>query len=542
MAAAFGAVLLGAVGLPVVASGGAAAEAATLYVNSAQGSHCSDSGSGTQAVPFCQVSAAAAVVQPGQTVEIAPGDYNGNVILTRSGTAEAPITFRGPKWDPDTMATAALRAPGSPGHGLVVQGAQHLRIENLTVEGKQQEAVLADGASDVTFMGIQTWYGSVRITHGSDKVVYGRSRFGYNPGPAVLVDGGSTGTVVTTNEIGANFVDDMTGVRVNDAPNTVVVANSIMSQCFPGIVVDGASGGATVENNVVDTSKWYQACASHAHDTGITVAPTATAGTRVDYNVVSPVSGGAAYNWAGAAYTGRQAFTAATGQGAHDLVADPNPTASPSPIIDSADENAPGMLTTDGLGYPILDDPVVANTGTGSGYRDRGWNEFANFGSVFTPAGPTRLLDTRSKVGVATTTAVAPGGTVDLQVAGVAGVPASGVTAVTMNVTVTATTAPGYLTVYPHGDAVPTASNLNWVAGQTVPNLVTVPVKDGKVSFRNSSPGTVHLVADLAGYYGAKGSVFTSAGPTRLLDTRSKVGVATTTAVAPGGTVDLQVA
>ncbi|MEV7178662.1 right-handed parallel beta-helix repeat-containing protein [Kitasatospora sp. NPDC093679] len=542
MAAAVGAAVLGAVGLPAVASGGAAAEGATLYVNNAPGSYCSDSGNGTQAVPFCQVSAAAAVVEPGQTVEIARGDYNGNVVLTRSGTAEAPITFH------SAAGAARLKAPGSPGHGLVVQGARHLRIEGLSVEANQQQAVLVDGASDVTFMGVPTWMGGVRITNGSSNVVYGRSSFAFKSGPTVLVDGGSTGTVVTTNRIFASNLEDMTGVLVNDAPNTVVVANTVIARCSPGIVLNGASGGATVENNVVDTSTSYQACASHARDTGITVAQTATAGTKVDYNVVSPLSGGAAYNWAGTAYTDRQAFTDASSQGIHDFVADPSsswrsdPKGAPSPIIDSADENAPGMLTTDGPGRPILDDPVISNTGTGSSYRDRGWMEFADFGSVFTPAGPTRLLDTREKVGVPTTTAVAPGATVDLQVAGVAGIPASGVTAVTMNVTVTDTAKPGFLTVYPHGDEMPNASNINWVAGQTIPNLVTVPVKDGKVSFRNSSGGTAHIVADLAGYYGTKGSVFTAAGPTRLLDTRSKIGVPTTTAVAAGGDVALQVA
>ncbi|MFD9127288.1 PKD domain-containing protein, partial [Kitasatospora sp. NPDC059571] len=112
-------------------------------------------------------------------------------------------------------------------------------------------------------------------------------------------------------------------------------------------------------------------------------------------------------------------------------------------------------------------------------------------------------------------------------------------------VTVTATTAPGYLTVYPHGDAVPTASNLNWVAGRTVPNLVTVPVKDGKVSFRNSSPGTVHLVADLAGYYGAKGlDTYRPVGPWRAMDTRQDWGggdgpVRRAGAVPARGTLDL---
>jgi NAD-specific glutamate dehydrogenase len=45
-------------------------------------------------------------------------------------------------------------------------------------------------------------------------------------------------------------------------------------------------------------------------------------------------------------------------------------------------------------------------------------------------------------------------------------------------------------------------SNLNYVAGQTVPNLVIVKVgADGKINLTNSSTGTVSLIADIAGYY-----------------------------------------
>ncbi|MFI9327577.1 hypothetical protein ACIGZJ_08485 [Kitasatospora sp. NPDC052868] len=112
-------------------------------------------------------------------------------------------------------------------------------------------------------------------------------------------------------------------------------------------------------------------------------------------------------------------------------------------------------------------------------------------------------------------------GTIDLPVTGAAGVPASGVTAVTMNVTAVDPAQGGHLTVYPHGDAAPTASNLNWTPGRTVANLVTVPVKDGKVSFYNHSAGTVHLVADLAGYFGTEGRLaFHPGGPRRVMDTR----------------------
>ena len=54
------------------------------------------------------------------------------------------------------------------------------------------------------------------------------------------------------------------------------------------------------------------------------------------------------------------------------------------------------------------------------------------------------------------------------------------------------------------GGARPTVSNLNFTAGQTVANLVIVPVgADGKIRLYNGSPGTVQLIADIAGYYRA---------------------------------------
>ena len=165
-------------------------------------------------------------------------------------------------------------------------------------------------------------------------------------------------------------------------------------------------------------------------------------------------------------------------------------------------------------------------------------------GNAYTPLGPVRVLDTRAAIGVSTTTAVQSGQTVSLRVAGVDGVPASGVTAVALNVTVTAPTSSGVLTVYPDGLARPVASNLNWVAGQTVPNQVIVPVVNGTVDFFNNSPGTVHIVADLGGYFShdPTASGYTPVTPARVLDTRAAIGVSTTTAVQPGQTVPLQVA
>src|ERR1035437_7826541 len=163
----------------------------------------------------------------------------------------------------------------------------------------------------------------------------------------------------------------------------------------------------------------------------------------------------------------------------------------------------------------------------------------------FTSVAPFRLLDTRSGLG-APKGAVAPGGTVVLQVAGQGGVPLTGVSAVVLTLTVAEPTSSGFVTVFGDGATRPTASNLNFVKDQVVPNLVVAPVgADGQVDLFNGSPGTAHLVADVSGYFlsgtpmvaGALGSL----APFRLLDTRTGLG-APTGAVAPGGTVVLQVA
>jgi hypothetical protein len=111
------------------------------------------------------------------------------------------------------------------------------------------------------------------------------------------------------------------------------------------------------------------------------------------------------------------------------------------------------------------------------------------------------------------------GGMIDLAVLGRGGVPASGVGAVALNVTVTAPTESSYLTVFPTGAARPHASNLNFVAGQTVPNMVIVPVgAGGQVSIFNAA-GAVEVVADVLGWF-PTGAAYTGLTPARILDTR----------------------
>jgi hypothetical protein len=117
---------------------------------------------------------------------------------------------------------------------------------------------------------------------------------------------------------------------------------------------------------------------------------------------------------------------------------------------------------------------------------------------AFVSVTPTRLMDTRYKLGGS---ALGSNGTLALPILGKGPVPTSGVSAVVLNVTATSPTASGYVTVWADGKTRPKASNLNFVKGETVPNLVVAPVgTNGKIDFYNYS-GTTQLIADVAGYY-----------------------------------------
>jgi hypothetical protein len=120
--------------------------------------------------------------------------------------------------------------------------------------------------------------------------------------------------------------------------------------------------------------------------------------------------------------------------------------------------------------------------------------------SRYNPVTPVRVLDTRDGTGTGGSTApVGPQGTITLDLS--AQVPTT-TTAVVLNVTGTGTTTATHVTVFPDGADRPIASTLNLVPGQTRPNAVTVQLGAGrKVNLFNNA-GSVHLIADLAGYYG----------------------------------------
>lgn len=160
--------------------------------------------------------------------------------------------------------------------------------------------------------------------------------------------------------------------------------------------------------------------------------------------------------------------------------------------------------------------------------------------SDIVPLPPTRVLDTRSGLGVAAPGPVVAASPIDVALAGIGPIPAAGVDAAVLNLTATGATAGTFVSVWPSGDTQPNASVLNVVPNQAFANLVVAKLgTDGQVSIANGL-GSVHVIGDVVGWV-PTGSAMVSVTPNRLLDTRVGTGVAVAGQVGPGQTVDLDV-
>ncbi len=173
----------------------------------------------------------------------------------------------------------------------------------------------------------------------------------------------------------------------------------------------------------------------------------------------------------------------------------------------------PGVYTGVG-GYRCFLDPII-NAWDPVGFPSP--TECAGLGT-FVPMAPQRVIDTRPG------SPVTPGSTLAVPILGAFGVPSAGVEAVSLNVTAVDPQGPGYLTVFPCGQAPPLASNVNYVAFGTVANSVAVGVGGGGAVCM-SSFATSDVIIDVSGYWHGAGvaevkSRYNPIPPVRLGDSR----------------------
>jgi hypothetical protein len=204
------------------------------------------------------------------------------------------------------------------------------------------------------------------------------------------------------------------------------------------------------------------------------------------------------------------------------------PTGTLSPNVSNLNFNAgqtiPNLVTVRlGTGGKVDIATAVGSTNVVAdvvGYVDNGTGP----GDRFTGIAPVRLLDSRGTNGGWNSQPLPAGTTRDLTVRPTGAVPA-GATGIIANVTVVGATNQSFLRVWPSGEAEPGVSNLNFLPGQIIPNLVMVKIgTNGKISFSNNT-GSTHVVLDVVGYYGATGSKFFAIDPTRVLDSRVPTGL-----------------
>ena len=256
-------------------------------------------------------------------------------------------------------------------------------------------------------------------------------------------------------------------------------------------------------NRLVDTRNVGEGpCLSTARNVtvtgGATTVPVGASAVALNVTVVSPMLPGYVTVYpAGAARPTASNVNYSTGQVVPNNV-----------TVKVGDAGAITLFSSGGCPNVIVD--VVGYYEGGSPVLDGGFDGLT----------PNRLLDTR-EVGQGPCV----NGVRNLTVTGGTTTVPEGASAVSLNVTVVSPLTPGYLTVFPAGEARPTASTLNYVAGQVVPNGTVVKVGDnGAISLYTNS-GCPHVIVDVVGYYeGSTAATAIAAGGTHtcaLLDNQT---------------------
>jgi Right handed beta helix region/Protein of unknown function (DUF1565) len=102
----------------------------------------SDNNSGTKGAPFRTVQRAADVVTPGTTVHVAPGNYDGQVEIDRSGTANQRIAFvSDSKWG------ANIHHDDSDQYGAIIHvTGDYVDVRGFDVNGSTQVGIYMEGS------------------------------------------------------------------------------------------------------------------------------------------------------------------------------------------------------------------------------------------------------------------------------------------------------------------------------------------------------------------------------------------------------------
>lgn len=167
-------------------------------------------------------------------------------------------------------------------------------------------------------------------------------------------------------------------------------------------------------------------------------------------------------------------------------------------------ESAPNGFENEPVTFSVAPNPLgLHRTGTVTlGGQTLTVHQNRAVNTSFHTVDPCRMADTRGRDGSLGGPALVAGVDRNFKIAGTCGIPPTA-TAISANIAVVGSTAPGNLRLHAAGTPVPPVSTINYAAGQTRSNNAVAPLSpSGRLAvFVAQSSGSVHFVLDVNGYF-----------------------------------------
>lgn len=362
------------------------------------------------------------------TYSAAPG-----VTVTGNGSASSGGAFR--ISSKSYIVVDGFTITGTADRGIYVSGSNNITLSNnhvsysgRPVSGSTRPGIYISSTTNSTISGITSNHNSshgIQLTNGSNNnlvsnnIAFANAQQWQRDASGIRLDASNNNTILhnitygnedsgMTNYTGSSgnfFIGNLTygngdhGIDNYNSPGNILIGNTAHGNHTAGLNFEGnqaiGSSGATLRNNISVDNGINPITGQKSN---IRVDVRSVPGTTIDYDIVYLTSAGTVeIQWNGINYSTLAAFKAAVpGQEAHGLQSNPMfiapvlPAGRPpalvvgdyhanagSPVIDSANADAPNQPLLDLDGNARMDDPAVANTGAGTRtYDDRGVYEF----------------------------------------------------------------------------------------------------------------------------------------------------------------------
>ncbi len=284
-------------------------------------------------------------------------------------------------------------------YGIQAEGCLGVLIEqNVANDNHDSGIALTAGASGCTVQDNECGrnlvpgafhLGNGIYVYGSSNNVFQRNRLYGNADEGLNLTTGSNNNMSIQNRAWNNRDHGFDSFQSTGALHVGDVA---WGNLYDGFAVDGNSTGTRIYDCItVDNG-----LTTNRFDLWVDVG--SSPGFESDYNIIWNSTGRPPVRYKTTIYSSVAAYSAASGEDAHSIQADPRFVApgagdfrllADSPAIDSGDSAAPGWPATDAAGNNRFDDPATANTGVGPvPYTDRGALEYYADGILAVGSGP----------------------------------------------------------------------------------------------------------------------------------------------------------